>query len=206
MHGDRAADVRIAATVAGLVYVSDEQAGISRRRGGRHFSHRSTNGNTITDSAERDRVRKFAAPPAYTPFWICVDPRGHIPETGRDAKGRKHYCYNDRFRAVRDATKCGHMLDFAAALPRIRATFDGERRVAVQSVASTLGNTPTIYRKCYIHPEIFDSYQTGSLALEAYNLNGIAAAENLTGLTPVEALVYAFLKHRSATKPVRIAR
>ena len=37
---------------------------------------------------------------------------------------------------------------------------------AIQRVAARLGNTPTICRKCYIHPEILTTYIEGSLLLE----------------------------------------
>jgi DNA topoisomerase-1 len=39
-------------------------------------------------------------------------------------------------------------------------------RDAIQKVAARLGNTPTICRKCYIHPEIITTYIEGSLLLE----------------------------------------
>ena len=39
-------------------------------------------------------------------------------------------------------------------------------REAIQRVAARLGNTPTICRKCYIHPEILTTYIEGSLLLE----------------------------------------
>ena len=35
-----------------------------------------------------------------------------------------------------------------------------------ERVARRLGNTPTICRKCYVHPEILTSYLDGALALE----------------------------------------
>ena len=35
---------------------------------------------------------------------------------------------------------------------------------AVEEVAKQLGNTPTVCRNCYIHPDIVDSYLDGSLA------------------------------------------
>jgi len=51
-------------------------------------------------------------------------------------------------------------------------TFDSQAgakrniRDAIQKVAARLGNTPTICRKCYIHPEIITTYVEGSLLLE----------------------------------------
>jgi DNA topoisomerase-1 len=39
-------------------------------------------------------------------------------------------------------------------------------RVAIENVAGKLGNTLTICRKCYVHPEVLDSYMDGNLVLE----------------------------------------
>jgi hypothetical protein len=36
---------------------------------------------------------------------------------------------------------------------------------AVEKVAKHLGNTPTICRRCYIHPAIFDGYLDGTLLI-----------------------------------------
>ena len=56
------------------------------------------------------------------------DRRGHIQATGRDARGRKQYRYHPRWREVRDEAKYGRMIDFAQALPRIRAPADRDLR------------------------------------------------------------------------------
>jgi DNA topoisomerase-1 len=39
-------------------------------------------------------------------------------------------------------------------------------RAAIEQVAARLGNTPTVCRKCYVHPEIFAAYLDKQLALE----------------------------------------
>lgn len=39
-------------------------------------------------------------------------------------------------------------------------------RAAIEKVAGKLGNTPTIRRKCYVHPEVLNSYMDGNLVLE----------------------------------------
>ena len=46
------------------------------------------------------------------------------------------------------------------------ATAKANVREAIERVARRLGNTPTICRKCYVHPEILTSYLDGALALE----------------------------------------
>ena len=49
-------------------------------------------------------------------------------------------------------------------------------RDAIQKVAARLGNTPTICRKCYIHPEIITTYVEGSLLLEVKGQSGGGAS------------------------------
>ena len=115
------ADPREAAEAAGLVYVSDEDRGIRRERKGDTFEYYKPNGDRLTDEAALDRIRKLAIPPAYTDVWICPKANGHLQATGRDARGRKQYRYHPEFRAVRESTKYEHMLEFAKALPAIRA-------------------------------------------------------------------------------------
>ena len=70
---------------------------------------------------------------------------------------------------------------------------------AVESVAKLLGNTPSICRKCYIHPAIFEGYLDGTL------LEGIKARadeildEKSPGLTAEELAVMAYLDRRLST-------
>jgi DNA topoisomerase-1 len=69
-------------------------------------------------------------------------------------------------------------------------------RAAIEHVASKLGNTPTICRKCYIHPEIMSSYVEGSLLLEVKNEVEAELREDLAGLKPEEAAVLSLLEAR----------
>ena len=106
---------------AHLRHVSDlAEPGIARERHGKHFIYRDARGRVIHDRTEIDRLTKLAIPPAWTKVWICPDPRGHLQATGRDARGRKQYRYHPRWRAIRDANKFEHILNFGKALPRIR--------------------------------------------------------------------------------------
>jgi DNA topoisomerase I len=114
---DAAAD---AARDAGLVYVTDEEPGITRRRSGRGFTYTGPDGKTVTDPKEVRRIKALAIPPAWTAVWICPTPRGHIQATGRDARKRKQYRYHAAWREIRDRTKYDRMIAFGEALPRIR--------------------------------------------------------------------------------------
>jgi DNA topoisomerase-1 len=74
----------------------------------------------------------------------------------------------------------------------------GKRNItrAIEQVASRLGNTASICRKCYVHPEVFDAYLDGTLA-QGFTLD-IAATltEELAHLSPEEVAVLAFLQRR----------
>lgn len=134
-------DPEDAARSAGLRYVNDDMKGISRVRAGKGFSYRDAAGRTIRDKGERKRLATLAIPPAWTEVWICPSPRGHLQATGRDAKGRKQYRYHPDFREVRDSAKYDHMLDFAAALPKIRAHVDDDmsrRGLPAEKVLGTI--------------------------------------------------------------------
>ena len=110
-----------AARSAGLHYTSDTRPGIRRKRAGTGWAYTDADGQLIRDKTSVKRVRSLAIPPAWTAVWISPDPLGHIQATGRDAKGRKQYRYHARWHEVRDENKYGRMVDFAKALPRIRA-------------------------------------------------------------------------------------
>lgn len=115
-----------AAEQAGLRYVSDDGPGIRRLRRGRMFRYVDMGGQPIKDAATLERIRKLAIPPAYEDVWICPRANGHLQASGRDGKGRKQYRYHQDFRAVRDGTKYGRLVEFAAALPKIRATVNAD--------------------------------------------------------------------------------
>ena len=114
------------ARAAGLRYVSDLSPGIRRKRAGKGFMYRNSEGRTVDDRDTIRRIKGLAVPPAWTDVWICPNPHGHLQATGRDARGRKQYRYHLRWREVRDAVKYDRMVAFAAALPEIRERTDGD--------------------------------------------------------------------------------
>ena len=75
-------------------------------------------------------------------------------------------------------------------------------RAAIERVAARLGNTPTICRKCYVHPEILSSYMDGNLILEIKTEVDSQLRESLAGLKPEEAAVLALLRNRLADQAV----
>lgn len=126
---DTVVDPRDAAETVGLLYVSDEEPGIRRKKSGKGFTYLRPDGKRVEDDTTLKRIRSLAIPPAYTDVWICSKANGHIQATGRDAKGRKQYRYHPAFREIRESTKYERMLDFAKGLPAIRKTIDEHMRM-----------------------------------------------------------------------------
>src|SRR5204863_2188785 len=89
----------------------------------------------------------------------------------------------------------------AMALKEVK-TFDSAAqakrnlRAAIESVASRLGNTPTICRKCYVHPEILSAYSEGALLLKVKEEVESELREDLSALKPEEAAVLAMREAR----------
>jgi DNA topoisomerase I len=69
-------------------------------------------------------------------------------------------------------------------------------RSAIERVAARLGNTTTICRKCYVHPEVLDAYLDHNLALEIQSRVEKELREEIAGLQPEEAAVLAMLRSR----------
>ena len=69
-------------------------------------------------------------------------------------------------------------------------------RAAIEKVASKLGNTPTICRKCYVHPEVLNSYMDGKLVLELKTKADGELRSNVQSLKPEEVAVLALLRGR----------
>jgi DNA topoisomerase-1 len=67
---------------------------------------------------------------------------------------------------------------------------------AIERVSSRLGNTPTICRKCYVHPEVVNAYLDGGLLLDVRQSIDDELKEDLEALRPEEAAVLAFLRTR----------
>ncbi len=70
-------------------------------------------------------------------------------------------------------------------------------KAAIAGVSARLGNTPTICRKCYVHPEIVGAYLDKALALTIADGFARTAGEE-DGLHAEEAAVLAFLSSRFA--------
>ena len=100
-----------------------------RRLGRKRFRYVDARGNQITDEAELERIRDLVIPPAWEDVWISPNPGAKLQATGIDAAGRKQYLYHPSFRAAQERAKFDRLLDFAYALPALRARTAGHLRL-----------------------------------------------------------------------------
>jgi DNA topoisomerase-1 len=91
----------------------------------------------------------------------------------------------------------------ARALEEVEA-FDSQAQAkknvvrAIESVAERLGNTPSVCRKCYVHPLVIESYLEGGTRQVVRERIERELAESLPELRPEEAAVMALLRSRLA--------
>jgi DNA topoisomerase IB len=105
-----------------LEYVHGGEPGLSRERRHGESVILDPLGEPVADAETLERVRGLRIPPAWTHVWIAASPNAHLQATGMDSKGRRQYLYHPLWRERRDHEKYDDMLEFAAKLPRIRAT------------------------------------------------------------------------------------
>ena len=88
----------------------------------------------------------------------------------------------------------------ATRLSELGSATPGARRsnlsLIIREVAARLGNTPTICRRCYIHPAIVQAYLGGQLWLEVPAAAAGNGARRGTHFAADEAAVLAFLRRR----------
>ena len=65
---------------------------------------------------------------------------------------------------------------------------------AISAVAKILGNTPTVCRKCYVHPAVLETYLSGEMIEGLRRKTEQALEQNLPDLRSVEAAVMSFLQ------------
>jgi DNA topoisomerase I len=108
------------AKIARLRYVSDSDAGFTRRRNGKGFVYVDARGKPLRDPRKLKRIESLVIPPAWKEVWICGSSNGHLQATGRDARKRKQYLYHERWQQISNLAKFLRMEQFGELLPKIR--------------------------------------------------------------------------------------
>ncbi|MDQ0251770.1 DNA topoisomerase-1 [Sphingomonas kyeonggiensis] len=112
-----------------IVYVDDQQPGITRRKVRHGWGYWDAEGERIKDRDAIDRLNAIGLPPAYHHAWFCPDPRGHIQATGYDEKGRKQYRYHTGFREAQEAAKYDRCASFGEHLAKLRARVEHDLKL-----------------------------------------------------------------------------
>jgi DNA topoisomerase I len=84
--------------------------------------------------------------------------------------------------------------EFESFDSQVRAKKNVKR--AIEQVAARLGNTPTICRKCYVHPEVLNSYLDGQLLENIKSEVETELRDEIAGLKPEEAAVLGLMRKR----------
>lgn len=121
---------------------------IIRRRSGKGFVYVGPSGRVIRDKKRLRRLGMVAVPPAWRRVRLAENPDARILAVGEDAKGRRQYIYNPKFRKRRESAKYEALGAFAAELPRLRARIaydmvnaDNERRRVAALCARLIDRT-----------------------------------------------------------------
>jgi DNA topoisomerase I len=69
---------------------------------------------------------------------------------------------------------------------------------AIKDVAARLGNTPTVCRKCYIHPAVLDTYFSGAMIKTVKHRVEEETADSSTALRQEEVALLHLLQKRLA--------
>ncbi len=116
-------DPEQAAKVANLIYISEANLSVARKKCGRGYTY-NRNGKKILTDRELDRYKSLVIPPAWKKVRISHLPNGHLQVVGLDEKSRKQYIYHPTWSELRNRTKFFKMISFGKALPKIRQQVD----------------------------------------------------------------------------------
>ena len=112
-----------AASIANLIYISEANLSVARKKSGRGYTF-NRNGKKILAGTELDRYKSLVIPPAWRNVRISHLANGHLQVVGLDEKSRKQYMYHPTWSELRNKTKFFKMIAFGKALPKIRKRVD----------------------------------------------------------------------------------
>jgi DNA topoisomerase I len=167
-----------------------------------HFTFRGKSGIrhevSIHDSQLARIVRRCQDMPGQELF-VCEDESGEVRDIGSgDVNQYLREISGDDFTAKDFRTWAGTVLA-AVALREFKAVTkqaEAKRNIvgAIEAVAKMLGNTAAVCRKCYIHPEVLNSYLAGQTIATIRQHIAAKIDRSLSQLRPEEAAVLILLQ------------
>ena len=184
----------------GLSTLRDRHVAIER--GTLHFQFRGKSGKhhriELHDPRLARIVRQAQDLPGQELFQYLDDDGGRQIVDSADVNAYIHELAGEEFSAKDFRTWAGTVL--AAVALREFEAFDTKTQAkrnlvqAIERVAEQLGNTPTVCRKCYVHPVVTESYLSGETVRQLRRRAEQTLRSQLTGLSAEEAAVLAFLE------------
>lgn len=197
------------ATVADLIYVTDQQPGIKRIKKGTGFSYQFNN-QPVKDKEVLNRIKKLVIPPAWTDVWICAEPNGHIQVTGYDAKHRKQYKYHPLWSQLRNQTKFHHLYEFGKLLPSLRLVLEDDLKKRELCEQKVLATVVSLMERTYIrigsedYEKLYGSYGLTTLKDGHVKISGDTVHFSFKGKKGVDQKVT--LRNRRLAKMVQKCR
>lgn len=134
-----------------------------------------------------------------------VDEEGEIHNiTSQDVNDYLKQITGEEFTAKDFRTWAGTVLASIALTAQERFETKKQARsnikAAIHAVATVLGNTPAVCRKCYVHPAVLESYLDGTLAQGLKGKTEETLLENIDDLQSEEIAILDFLRNRLTKK------
>jgi DNA topoisomerase-1 len=156
----------------------------------------------VNDRRLANIIRKLQDLPGQDIFQY-EDEAGEVRSvTSEDVNDYLHEASGEEFTAKDFRTWAGTVLTAMAlsAQGPIENEAQAKKNIkdAIAAVAKILGNTPTVCRKCYVHPVVLESYLDGDMIEGLKQKTEEALSENLEDLRAEEAAVMSFLQAKLA--------
>jgi len=153
-------------------------------------------------------VRQCQELPGHELFQYLDDDGERRAVSSEDVNDYLRDLAGDEFTAKDFRTWVGTVLAacFLREMGAVASEREGRRQVkeAIERVARQLGNTATIARKCYVHPDVVDAHMDGSLLRLRMHAPSRERATRGEGLRDEERAVLRLLEKRKV--PARVAR
>lgn len=179
-------DEQKTALAAHLVYVTDVEPGIERKKSGDKFDYY-YKGEKIKDDEELLRIKHLVIPPAWTKVWICKKQNGHLQATGYDTKNRKQYRYHAHWNILRNHTKFYRLAEFGKALPAMRLQLEKDISAPDLSLKKVLAAVVSLLERTNIrvgnsfYEKKYGSYGLTTLKDKHVKLNGNSVSFDFIG-------------------------
>jgi DNA topoisomerase-1 len=117
-------------------------------------------------AADLQRINELKIPPAWVDVWINASAGGMVQAIGKDAAGRSQYLYHASHVRRQEAKKFKRVINFAEALPKMRATVASQLRQPGLGKEPVMASILRILSTCFMRPgsQVYAS-ENGSFGL-----------------------------------------